>query len=367
MYLSKVEIDLAKIQLNFRRLEAAFPGKVLAPVIKSDAYGHGAVQTARVLGEVGCTHICVFAMDEALQLRQNGITQRIWVLGGVLPGEEALIPLIGGNTAYALWCHEQINRLNAFAQAHNLTIDIHLTVETGMSRLGFFLSELPAALDAIKESDGLHLCGMFSHLASADNPDNPQTALQVKRFRQAVALLPADAEEVHLCATPGMMAGAATDFKYLRPGFAIYGYGHDERMPKLFFEPAMSFKSFVISVKSIPDGEHISYSALYTVDGEAHRIAVVPVGYANGYPRCLGNRAEVLVRGQRAPIRGRICMGMMMIDVTNIPGVTPGDEVVLLGAQGSEKIDGAELAKLAGTIPYEILCALGKESNRIYV
>ncbi len=367
MYLSKVEIDLARIQTNYHRLAEAFPNRVLAPVIKSDAYGHGAAQVASALVAAGCGHLCVFSVGEARFLRENGIGARVWVLGGVAPGEEPEMLLSGSNTAYALWSREQLARLDAFAQAHRRIFDCHLTIETGMSRLGFFPSEIPGVLDGLSRAAGLRLCGAFSHLASADNPDSPQTALQVRRFREVVAMLPSGCDEVHLCATPGMMAGAAPEYKYLRPGFAIYGYGHDDRMPQLHFEPSMSFKSIVLSVKDIQDGEHVSYRGLYRVDGGTCRIAVVPVGYANGYPRCLGNRAEVLVRGRRAPIRGRICMGMMMVDVSRIDGVLPGDEVVLLGAQGNDAITGEELAALAGTIPYEILCALGKEPNRVFI
>lgn len=367
MYFSEVEVDLAKIRTNFQRLQRAFPGRIMAPVLKSDAYGHGAGHVAAALAKEGCRHFCVFSVDEARQLRQSGVAARLWLLGGMMDGEGEEAAELADNAAFALWDSRQLAGMVEAAERYGVCFDVHIAVDTGMNRLGFYPRQLPAVLSQLAGVPGIRVAGAFSHLASADNPDSVQTDMQVMRFHEACSFLPDAARELHLCATPGMMAGVAPQLHYMRPGFAIYGYGHDSRRPDLSFEPAMSFRSRIISLKRVPAGESISYSALYTVPDGGSMIAVVPVGYANGYPRCLENKAHVLVRGRRAPVRGRICMGMLMADVSGIPGVECGDEVTLLGRQGGEAVSGEELAALAGTVPYEILCALGKEPHRRFV
>lgn len=366
MFQAYVEINLSILKSNYRKLAAAFPGVTMSPVIKSDAYGHGAVNVARALSEIGVRHFCVFTVEEAQELRAAGITARLFVLEGALPDEVAEAAKLE-NVALAVWNLETIQALSSYAVAHHCEFQVHLKLDTGMSRLGFFPAQVPTVLEVLKRTPGVKLCGAFSHLASADDPASPETAEQVAAFRGAVALLPPGCPEVHLCAAPGLMANAAPEFKYARPGVVLYGYGADARHPELKFDPVMSFKSRLISVKLVPRGARISYGGTYLVMPEAQKIGVVPVGYSNGYSRGLAASGRVLVHGQRVPIRGRICMGMFMVDVSAIPGVAAGDEVVLLGQQGEERITADELAKLLHTISYEILCAFGKNAHRVCV
>jgi alanine racemase len=334
-------------------------------VLKSDAYGHGAVESAKVFSAMGCDHFCVFSAQEALELREAGITGRLFILGGISGGGIEFTDGID-NAAWALWDHDSMRLLSEHGRKCGRIFDCHLKIDTGMSRLGFFPAEVPAAMELAATLPGIRICGAFTHLASA--ACQSRTVTQCHRFREAVASLPPECNELHLSATPGMMAGAAPEYPLIRPGVALYGYGLPRLRPDLAFLPVMSFHSRLISVKEIKPGEHISYGGLYTVEDAPRRIGVVPVGYSDGYPRSLGNnRAEVLIRGYRATIRGRICMGMMMVDVTNIPGVQTGDQVVLLGEQGGKRIDAVELAGKLGTIPYEILCSLGKHRDRRFI
>ena len=363
---SEAVVSLLALEENYRRLQTGFPGKTLCPVIKSDAYGHGAVEVARSLSALGCRHFCVFLVEEAQALRAAGVSGRLFLLEGSLTEE---IPLAAelGDCALAVWSRENLEALSAYGVAHGKRFDCHLKIDTGMSRLGFFPDEVPEVLELIRRLPGVRLCGAFSHLASADDPSSPQTAVQVERFRAVAKMLPPEANEVHLCAAPGMMANAAPEFQFVRPGVILYGYGQVAGHPELEMRPVMSFRSRITSLKRIPGGEKVSYGGTWQVPPEGARIAVVPVGYADGYPRALGNRASVLVGGRRCPIRGRVCMGMLMADVTQVPEAKPGDEVVLLGRQGEERIDAAELAGLVGTIPYELVCSLGKSPHRRFV
>ncbi|MCQ2397443.1 MAG: alanine racemase [Lentisphaeria bacterium] len=347
-------------------MQKAFPGLRLAPVIKSDAYGHGIIHSARALEEVKTPYICVFAADEAKILRDAGITTRIIILGGALDLSECDTIASLDNVAVSAWNLPEIRELSRCAVARKRVVELHLKVDTGMSRLGFFPEECPAVVEEILSLPGLSLKGAFTHLASADHPEKDYTERQTAAFKKAIASLPAGATEIHQSATPGMLAGVGLEYPIVRPGFTLYGYGDDPRMPDVAFEPVMEFRSHLISLKEIPVGAEISYGGIYRVEDRPRKIAVVPVGYSDGYPRLLGNQADVLVRGRRAPIRGRVCMGMFMVDVTEIPDAAVGDEVVLLGCQGDECINANELATKVGTIPYELLCSLGKHPNRVF-
>ena len=367
MYSSRIVIHLDKLKANYRRMVDAFPHLKLAPVIKSDAYGHGLVECARALEEENTPYLGVFSVDEAKALRDAGIRTRLILLGGALQLAEAAEVASLDNVAVAAWNLAEIRELSRCAVAQGRVVDLHLKVDTGMSRLGFFAEECPAVVAEIQALPGLRLMGAFTHLASADCPEKDYTSRQSAAFAAAISALPAGATEIHQSATPGMLAGVGLEYPIVRPGFTLYGYGSDPRMPGLVFEPVMEFTSQLISLKEIPVGAEISYCGIYRVTDRPRKIAVVPVGYADGYPRILGNQADVLVRGRRAPIRGRVCMGMMMVDVTEIPDAAIGDEVVLMGCRGTERIDASELAAKVGSIPYELLCGLGKHPNRVFM
>ncbi len=366
MFHSHVEINLAYLRENYRLLCQSFPGIAHCPVIKSNAYGHGAVQVARELTACGCKYLAVFNLNEATELRNAGIQQRIIILGGLL-NEEIADGIQLPNVVLAVWNRENIRQLSEQATAAGRTVDVHLKIDTGMSRLGFMPEEIPAALELIRSSAGLRLTGAFTHLASADLPPEYQLNDQLAAFREAVKLLPESCTEVHLSAAPGLMADAGLEFPIARPGVTLYGYGTRCNHPELRFKPVMTFKSRVISLKELPAGSRVSYGGTYRIQEQSQLLAVIPVGYSDGYPRALSNQAEVLICGKRAPIRGRICMGMLMVDVSAIPEVAIGSEVVLLGEQGDQCIDAAELAAKIDTIPYELLCSIGNIHHKIYI
>ncbi len=364
MHSSSVVIHLDRLKANYRLMVEKFPGFSLAPVIKADAYGHGILPCARALEECGTPYMSVFTVDEAALLRENGIRTRLFLLGGALFPEECEAAVHLDNVAICAWNRDEIRELSRCAAAAGRVVDLHLKVDSGMSRLGFFPEECPEVIEWIQGLPGVRLTGAFSHFASADCPEKDYTARQEAAFRKAIATLPADARELHLSATPGMLAARGQEYPIARPGFTLYGYGNDPRTPGVVFQPVMEFSSRLISLKEIPVGAEISYGGIYRVEGAPQRVGVVPVGYADGYPRALGNCGYVLVRGHRAPIRGRVCMGMFMVDVTGIPDAAVGDPVVLLGSQGSESIWADELAARVKTIPYEVLCLLGRHPSR---
>ena len=362
---SFVEVHLDRLQRNFETLRRLYPNVTLAPVLKSDAYGHGAVECALRLEAAGVQRICVYSVDEALQLRRGGVKVRLWIIGGALEDEVEEV-LSMDDVAVGVWAKEKLVALAAAAVRLNRTAEIHLAVDTGMSRLGFFEAEVPGILKTIEGLRGVRLAGLYSHLASPGMPDASQTEAQRACFGRIARLMPPSCREIHLGALPGLAAGVGLEYPFGRPGVAIYGYG-PAGLEGL--EPVMEMKSLVYSVKTIQPGQYISYGMTYRIpeDAPAQRIAVVPVGYADGYPRLQSNKGRMLVRGRFAPIRGRVCMGMIMLDVTDIPDVQAGDEVVLLGTQGANRITADEIADNVGTICYEVLCNLGKSLDRRFI
>ncbi|MFA6816099.1 MAG: alanine racemase [Lentisphaeria bacterium] len=358
MIQSEIRISKAAILANYQHFCNQNKGRVIVPVIKSDAYGHGAVDIAGILSDCGVEYLAVFNIEEAIAIREGGYTGNLWVLEGVLIED---IPIaMSLNITMACWNRETLLALSDEAMRHNRVFKIHLAVDTGMCRLGFFPDEVPSILAEIKHLHGVKLTGCFSHLACANEPDNPVTVQQVQNFKTVMAMLPEDCKEVHLCATDAMAFGYLPELPFGRLGIGLYGYASEKAG---VLKPAMTFASKIISLKTVFAGQRVSYGGLRLLECDA-RLAVVPVGYADGYPRCLGNRMDVLVGGKRCPIYGNLCMGMMMVNVSDVPEVQVGDEVVLLGHQGDAVITADELAERAGTISYELLCALGKNGHR---
>jgi alanine racemase len=363
MLQSYVTVNLTALQDNFLTFQARNPGKLIVPVIKSDAYGHGLPETARALVAVGATTVAIFNLHEAEILRKSGYEHEIWSLEGALPAEIGTPASL--TTTLALWNWETAQALSDYAVTHGRTFRVHLKLDTGMGRLGFLPEEIPALWPRLEALPGLNFTGCFSHLATADIPGAELTDRQVQAFQQALAVLPPSVFQRHLCATAGLQHHLAPELPCGRLGIGLYGCCPDQTERDDELQPALEFGSQVISVKELPAGRTVSYGATYELPAPA-RLAVVPVGYADGYPRCLGNRACVLIGGKRCPIRGRICMGMLMADVTECGDVRPGDEVVLIGRQGEAEIRIEELAELAGTITYEIFCNLGKHPVRYH-
>ena len=371
-------VDLAAIVGNYR-LAVELGQRPAIGIVKADAYGHGAVPVARALVAAGAPVLAVALVEEGLELRAAGIEAPVLVLGaaygedyGVLV-RERLTPLV--------FTHAHVTSLAAAARAAGVRARAHLKLDTGMGRIGASLADLPRLIEALRAAPEVELEGLCSHFASADLEPRTTTERQVRAFAeasQALARAGLPPRLHHLANSAGTLEFPSARQDLTRPGLMLYGYlpfdpaahGPQVRDAAGRLRPALSWRSAVTHLKQVGPGTPISYGG-HWVASRPSSIATVPVGYADGYHRRLSGRpgygrAEVLIRGRRAPVAGTVCMDMIMIDVTDVPGATVGDEVVLIGAQGEARVDAEELAARAGTISYEILCSIGRRVPRRY-
>ena len=369
---TRAEIDLGALTRNLETLHTAAPGIDVLAVVKADAYGHGAVPVSRGLEAAGVRFLGVALVEEGLALRQAGVTSDILVLGGAYDGgweaiiEHRMIPVV--------FRPEHLAKLDAAAAARGTTARAHLKVDTGMGRLGVLPPDVPAFLETARACRRVVLEGLCSHFANADLADAVLTAQQISRFRTALGQMRAAGLEPrwrHLSNSAGLLAlpeaRDGVEMNLARPGLALYGLQPAPWLrPPRMLEPVLSWKTGVVHLKSVPTGTPISYGSTWTAPRPS-RIATLPVGYADGWSRLLSNRGAVLVRGRKAPIVGRVCMDLCMVDVTDIPGVEVGDEVVLIGRQGTEVQHAHQLAALESTIAYDVLCAIGARVPRVVV
>ncbi len=369
---TRAEIDLGALTRNLATLHAAAPGVDVLAVVKADAYGHGAVPVSRALEAAGVRSFGVALVEEGLALRQAGLTSDILVLGGAYDG--GWDAMLGHRMIPVVFRPEHLTALDAAAATRGMTARAHLKVDTGMGRLGVLPGDLPAFLEAARACQRVSLEGLCSHFANADLADAALTAQQISRFRTALGQMRAAGFHPrwrHLSNSAGLLAlpeaRDGVEMNLARPGLGLYGLQPAPwlRSPRVL-EPVLSWKTSVVHLKSVPAGTPISYGSTWTAPRPS-RIATLPVGYADGWSRLLSNRGAVLVRGRRAPIAGRVCMDLCMVDVTDVPGVEVGDEVVLIGRQGTEVQDAHQLAVLQSTITYDVLCAIGARVPRVVV
>lgn len=362
-----VTIDLDVIENNFRAVQQKCGVPVMA-VVKADAYGHGAVQVARML-EGKCAFFGVSSLSEALELRHASLTTPILILGHT---PESGFPLVvTNNIRVTIYRYESALALSKEAQRQGVQVSVHLAVDTGMSRLGFQAEESDADICAkIAQLPGLRIEGLFSHFATADCEDLTRAKAQAKLFDDFAAMLAARGVKVPICHmdnSAGVM-NFENHYGLVRSGIITYGlYPSDEVDPGLLdIQPALSWYSRVTHVKTLPAGREISYGGTY-VTTKPTVVATVPVGYADGYRRSLSGKFHVLIGGRKAPILGRVCMDQMMVDVTDIPGVATGDRVVLVGSDGDETITVEQIAEAAGSFNYEFICGISRRVPRHYV
>ncbi len=380
---AKAFIDLGALKRNLERLAAlgSSKGCQLMPVVKSDAYGHGIVKTARTLASSQIWGLAVFEMTEAELLRGAGVECPIFLLSGLLwqdPRHAVELDLTVGVVT-----KKELEILQAAASGFGRRIRVHLKIDTGMARYGLSPED---ALETARQLDkwpNLIFEGLYSHMPLADQPDSPFTSRQIARFLDISRAMESAGMEIrwlHLANSAGMLQIRDGQFNLCRPGIALYGAGICAA--KLGLEPVMSLESRICSIRRLPKGTPVSYGHTFTTERDS-LVALVPAGYDNGYLRSLSNRGVVLIRGRRAKVLGRVCMKTILADVTDIPGACPGDRVVLLGSwQAADSLDarpgletagiGAEigpdeLAGLAGTIPYEIMCLFGRLNRRHYI
>lgn len=372
-----IEVSLASLRHNFRVLQQHVGVNVaVCAVVKADAYGHGAVGCALGLEREGARWLGVASVEEALRLRQAGAAARILLMAGFWPGEEAeivrhqLTPLI-----YESW---QIQKLNhAAAGAGVRQFPVHVKVDTGMGRLGVTLRDLPVILGAIHGAGNLSLEGLSSHLASAEVLDGCSVEQQLTEFEKAREVAMSSGLQptwVHVANTSAIIARRSTWYNMVRPGIGLYGYslpfkragGVVDHASEINFKPLLRWKSRILTVRQVEANQALGYGGTYITPRPA-RIAVLPVGYSDGLNRALSSRGRVIVRGSYAPIVGIISMNLTLVDVTAIPGVESGDEVILLGDAPGLSVSAQEHADLAKTISYEILCAMSKQIPRQYL
>lgn len=362
-----VRIDLDRIAANFDAVREKAGVPVMA-VVKADAYGHGAVQVARLL-EGKCAFFGVSSILEALELRQAGLTTPILILGHTPVA--AFPEAIRADIRPAIFHYADAVALSQAAVRLGKTAPFHFAVDTGMSRIGFQATAEAAGVCAqIARLPGLFAEGLFSHFATADCADLARSEAQAARFDAFDAMLRARGVQVklrHLDNSAGLM-NFSRHYEMVRSGIVTYGmYPSDEVAPeKLPIQPALEWLSWVTHVKLLPPGREISYGGTF-VTTRPTMVATVPVGYADGYRRSLSGRFYVLIRGKRAPILGRVCMDQMMVDVTDIPGVKLEDPVVLVGRDGDETITMEQIAAAAGSFQYEFVCGISRRVPRLYV
>lgn len=352
-----VEIDLEAIAHNVRRVCALIgPGVQLMAVLKADGYGHGAIKTARTALNNGVTWLGVACLSEALALREAGIEAPILVLGYAPPWQAREMVENGVTATVFDW--EAAEALSRAASELGRRATVHVKVDTGMGRLGLLPTEATAFVQALQTLPGLAVEGLFTHFATADSADDSHARRQLACFHDLLADLERRGLRpplIHAANSGATLRMAAARYDLVRVGIALYGLNPSADVPcPPGFRPALAFKTQVAQVKTLPAGSPVSYGGTYRTARES-RIAVIPVGYADGFRRAPRQWQEVLVRGRRAPVVGRVCMDQTMLDVTEIGGVRQGDEVVLIGAQGDECITADEVAAWLGTISYEVV------------
>ena len=361
------EINLEAIRNNVRVMRNACASDVdFLAVVKADGYGHGAVYVARAAIEAGAKMLAVAIPEEGIELREAGIDLPILVLGGI--EEAAAEAVVSGNLTQVVFDEARIRALSAAGVKLGCCARVHLKLDTGMNRIGVRTQQEAMALTALIDSlPGIELTGCFTHMATADEDEREDTLRQIARFEslcEAVASVHPGRITRHAANTASIFRYPQAHFDMVRGGIALYGYPPMAGVQGLM--PAMRWVARAVYVKEIMPGDRVSYGGLFEAKRPT-KVMTVPVGYADGYRRGLTGKGCVLVRGQRAPILGRVCMDQIMVDVTGIKGAQAGDEVVLLGAQGGDMIDADEMAAWLGTISYEVICSPSKRVPRVYV
>lgn len=357
------EIDLSALQHNLKIVRKISQERPVIAVVKADAYGHGSVEIARNLARLGVSHFAVAYTGEAKVLRESGITADIIVLFDRSDVEDyftyGLVPVVQDK--------ETARKFSVEAARRSKSIRVHLKVDTGMGRLGFRPEQTVSAALEIAGWEGIKLEGLMSHFSEADLADRSYASHQLNLFNEIrFAISDGLGRPIisHIANSAAVLSLKDAMMDAVRPGLLLYGISPFQEGFGLM--PLMTLKTSVLAVRDLSAGTPVSYGRTFITKCDS-RIAVIPVGYADGYSRLYSNNAEMLVRGRRVPVAGRVCMDVTMLDVTSIGGVCEGEEVVILGKQGNEQITAAELAARIGTIPYEILTSLGGRARREYV
>lgn len=367
-----VEVSRRQIAENFHAIRAAVGNGVeVMPVVKADAYRHGAVEVSRVLAQEGARWLAVSNVEEGVTLRQGGISAHILVMGDFLAFERPA--LIDYDLTPCIQSLSQLRDYDRMAAAMGRPLQYHLSIDSGMSRLGTLASP-EEIVQAVLESKHARIEGLMTHFASAGNYASPQTVEQIRHFtavREAFVRAGIEPKYIHLSSTIPVAYGRREAWgNMVRPGHAIYGYVSPARgdapQPVLQVRPAMNWKARILEVKDLPPGALVGYGGIHRCERPT-RMAVLAAGYADGVHHRLSNKGKVIAGGKLVPILGAISMDLTTIDITDCPELAPGDAVTLLGREAGISLDAQQIARVAGTISYSILCGIGQRVKRIYL
>lgn len=368
--LNRVEISRSALRHNFNYCSEKAGGAKIMPMVKADGYGHGMIECARIFAEEGAAAFGVAESCEGRVLREAGVMEPIYVLVGMIP--EAIPEMLQYNLTPVVVDGSLLSELSIQAVKRSLDIGLHIKMDAGMGRQGCLPDEVSAIVRAISELPGLHLGGIMAHFPMADDINSDNTMEVFGRFQKAVAgvesMLPAGCC-LHIANSGGLFHFTPTALHMARPGIALYGCNPDgmDNRHEGELEPVMNFSTSIIQVRRVPVDTGLGYGQSYVTNRQT-TLAVLPVGYEDGYLRSLSGQAQVLVHGQRVPVIGRISMNLTLADVTDVPNeVKQGDKAVLLGRQGNELITADEIASWMNTISYEVLCLFGNLNDRYYV
>jgi alanine racemase len=361
------EVDLRALEFNYRQIKKRIPRDVkLLAVVKADAYGHGAVPISLRLEKLGVEYLGVAIPEEGVELRRGGVKAPILILGGIFGSE--VDQIFRFRLTPVIFKKDSLKILSREAERRKRKVKVHLKVDTGMGRLGVPLNLWPDFLREVMRFPRIEAEGILSHFAMTDEEKN-FTENQWTGFQEAVAI----AQKLGICCPYLHMANSATlttfpaySARLVRPGIMLYGsYPAPTFRSLIPLKPVMTLKTHIHFLKLVPAGTRISYGGIFRAKRKS-LIATLPIGYADGYSHHLSNKGEVLIRRKRAPVVGKVCMDFIMVDVTHIPRVSVGDEVILMGRQGKEQITPEEIAEKINSISYEVLCSIGKRVPRVY-
>jgi len=361
-------VDLKALDHNLGQVRARAGGRKVLAVVKADAYGHGAVEVARRLEASGVDMLGVALVEEGAKLREAGIHTPILVLGGVFGYQVA--ELLALDLTPVLFDKAQAEAFSNVAKQAGRRLPVHVKIDTGMGRIGAMMEVAVGLINAIKAMPGLEVEGIMTHLSEADALDKSFAEHQVSRFNllmEELELLGIKAPLVHAAGSAAIIDFGPALFNMVRPGIMLYGYYPSPHMRDMVdLRPVLSLKSRVLHVKEMQKGLPVSYGRTF-VTGRTSLIATLPIGYADGLSRGLSNKGEVLIRGRKCPIVGRVCMDMMMVDVTEAGDVRFGDEAVIIGRQNEAEVSAEDIAGILGTISYEVLCNVSARVPRVYL
>lgn len=371
---SWIEISKNALTHNVSTIRSLIGRKtILAPCVKANAYGHGLVETARILVRTGADRLCVALIDEARALRKAGIRVPLLIVGFVPMAR--LRDVLKTRSSIFVYEAQTTHALSKLAIAARTKVNVHIKVDTGMGRQGLPPEELNKFIQLIRNLRGLRLEGVATHFASSDTPEHPRHfRKQLNTFTKLMAHIKKDRDGlpfIHCANTAATLLEQQSHFDLVRPGLAVYGYYPSETVREtclkqdIQLQPSLTFKTKVAAVKMLPTGACVSYNCTFTTKRPT-KIAILPVGYYDGIDRGLSDRGHVLIRGHRAPILGRVCMNITVVDVTHIPNAQQEDEVIIIGRQGSEHITAEEIAHHLGTINYEVTTRLRESLPRYF-